>query len=225
MQSRTHPPSSEELDGLLTSLYDCSTKPATLSLVRGYSSHYVPVPDSLSSDMLAPLSNLFQAGYCGTVTMSCHRLSKWQKFQKCQLRPKLWRRKQEINATLSFGTEWEVEESQHPGWKQDMYVPLIQLCLAQVSTCQCAVQNYQKEVVLFFMFLWRKRRRKTLAKVWRKFWICPLFRKCWEEQELDSHFRYLRMSKQCLDCLLEGDFLLSQHLMTPTSWLSQIATP
>ena len=36
------PPSSEELDQLFTSLPDCSTKPAILSLVRGYSSRYVP---------------------------------------------------------------------------------------------------------------------------------------------------------------------------------------
>ena len=74
------------------------------------------------------------------VTMSCYRLPKQQRFQWRQLRPQLWRRKPEVNATLAFGTEWEMEESQHPGWKQ--YAPLIQYCLPQVSSCQFATQNY-----------------------------------------------------------------------------------
>lgn len=54
-------PLPEELDQLFSSLLDCSTKPAILALVRGYSSRYVP--NSLSLDLPPLLSDLYKAEY------------------------------------------------------------------------------------------------------------------------------------------------------------------
>ena len=53
------PPSSQELNGFFESLSKCSTKPAILSVVKGYSSKYIP--NSLSPNLPPPLSHLFQS--------------------------------------------------------------------------------------------------------------------------------------------------------------------
>ncbi len=59
--SNITPPDYEDFKSFLGSLVCCPSKPAVLSLVKPYSSRYIPVP--LSSDLLLCLSELFKPEY------------------------------------------------------------------------------------------------------------------------------------------------------------------
>ena len=70
-RKKLYPPSSQELNGFFQSLSKCSTKPAILSVVRDYSSKYIP--NSLSSDLPSPLSHFFQSDCMEKPTTSCFK--------------------------------------------------------------------------------------------------------------------------------------------------------
>ena len=94
------PPSSQELNGFFESLSKCSTKPAILSVVRGYSSKYIP--NSLSSDLPSPLSHLFQSGCIKKTYYEMLQIAQQTEVSVTEAQAKKLRRKQEAKRKQEY---------------------------------------------------------------------------------------------------------------------------